>query len=374
MNKKLRSNRSRFHRRSPPGSPPGSLVVDPTAPRPVITIIAYDDKDLVEKDHVVDTLTGVPELLARFPVVWINVNGLGCAATIQKIGELFQLHPLALEDVVHVHQRPKAEQYGEILYLVARIPEIGTVRGTEQVSLFLGPKFVVTFLEDPGDCFDPVRQRLRGSVGRIRQCGAGYLAYALLDSVVDSFFPVLEEYGERLDGLEDEVFARPDEQAISRIHGLKRDLRTLRRAIWPLREEINTLARSHSSLIDAETAIYLRDCYDHTVQIVDLVETYRELCADLTDLYLSSLSNRLNEVMKVLTVIATVFMPLSFIAGVYGMNFNPSASPLNMPELNWYWGYPFALALMLAVGAVMVYFFYRLGWLGKSVRHPPPQS
>ena len=204
-------------------------------------------------------------------------------------------------------------------------------------------------------------------MGRIRKCGLPeYLAYALLDSVVDAFFPILEEYGERLDRLEDEVFAQPDERAISHIHCLKRDLRTLRRAIWPLREEINTLARSHSALIDAETGIYLRDCYDHTVQIVDLVETYRELCADLTDLYLSNLSNRLNEVMKVLTVIATVFMPVSFIAGVYGMNFNPSASPLNMPEVNWYWGYPFALGLMAAVGAAMVYFFYRLGWLKRS--------
>lgn len=370
MTQKPRSKR-RFHRRTAPGAPPGSLVVDPASPHPVIAVMAYDSQDVVEKDHVVDTLTGVAELLARFPVVWINVNGLGCATTIQRIGELFQLHPLALEDVIHVHQRPKAEQYGEVLYLVARIPEIDSTRGTEQMSLFLGPNFVVTFLEDPGDCFDPVRQRLRNSVGRIRTSGAGYLAYSLLDSVVDAFFPILEEYGERLDKLEDEVFLRPDERAISRIHALKRDLRTLRRAIWPLREEINTLARSHSSLIDAETAIYLRDCYDHTVQIVDLVETYRELCADLTDLYLSSQSNRLNEVMKLLTIIATLFMPLSFIAGIYGMNFNPAASPLNMPELNWYWGYSFAMTLMALVAAVMLYFFYRVGWLGKNNRHPP---
>ncbi len=347
-------------------------MADSTAPPPKVSVIAYDDKDFVEKD--VTDLNVIRELLGKFQVVWVNVNGLGSAATIQQIGQIFQLHPLALEDVVHVHQRPKAEQYGENLYLVARIPEIDTARGTEQVSLFLGPNFVVTFLEDPGDCFDCVRQWLRGAKGRIRKSGPGYLAYSILDSVVDAFFPILEEYGDRLDELEDEVFARPDERAISRIHALKRDLRTLRRAIWPLRDEINTLARSHSALIDAETAIYLRDCYDHTVQIVDLVETYRELCADLTDLYLSAMSNRLNEVMKILTIIATVFMPLSFIAGIYGMNFNPQASPWNMPELNWYWGYPFALALMTAVGAMMLYFFYRLGWLGKIAKRLPPQT
>ncbi len=234
---------------------------------------------------------------------------------------------------------------------------------TEQVSVFLGPKWVVTFLEDPGDAFDPVRRRLRENRGCIRASGAGYLAYALLDAVVDAYFPVVEKYGEKLDELEDEVVDRPDQGTIARAHAVKRDLRQLRRAIWPLREALNVLTRDTSGLVDDGTRVFLRDCYDHTVQIIDLVETYRELDADLTDLYLSSLSNRLNEVMKVLTVIATIFCRMTFIAGVYGMNFDTQVSPWNMPELHWPLGYLFSWGLMAASAVGMLGFFGWMGWI-----------
>ncbi len=304
--------------------------------------------------------------MGKQPVTWVNVEGLGDAATIKTIGELFHLHPLALEDVVNTHQRPKAEQYDGFLFIVARMAELHERLETEQVSMFLGSNFVVTFLEDPGDAFEPVRQHLRHARGKIRSSGACYMAYALLDAVVDAYFPIAEEYGDRLDALEDEVISQPSRATVAWAHQVKRDLRTVRRAVWPLREAINALARDQHKLISDETRVYLRDCYDHTVQIIDIIETYRELDADLTDLYLSSLSNRLNEVMKVLTIIATIFMPLSFIASVYGMNFNTTVSPYNMPELNWRYGYPFVWAVMIASAVAMYWFFRWMGWVGPG--------
>ncbi len=235
---------------------------------------------------------------------------------------------------------------------------------TEQVSLFIGRNFVLTFLEAPGDVFESVRTNLRGAVGRVRSAGAGYLTYTLIDAVVDAYFPLVEAFGERLDALEDEVIDRPNRRAIAEVHNAKHDLRTLRRAVWPLREAINALYRDASPQFDEETRIHLRDCYDHAVQIIDIVETYRELGSDLTDLYLSSLSTRMNDVMKVLTVISTLFMPLTFITGLYGMNFDPNQSRWNMPELTWAWGYPYALSLMAISSAAMLLFFRRRGWLG----------
>jgi magnesium transporter len=353
--------KARFSRRTTPGASPGVVHVDPASPRPVVHVMAFGPDELVEQQ--ISDLDSIPGFLAKWPVVWINVEGLGDAETINKLGTLFHLHPLALEDVVNVHQRPKVEPYEGYLFCVARMIELTEKLQTEQVSLFLGPKWIVTFLEDPGDAFDPVRRRLRESRGRIRSSGASYLAYALLDAVVDAYFPVVETYGERLDELEDQVVSRPDQSTIARAHQVKRDLRSLRRAIWPLREALNVLTRDDSGLVDPETRVFLRDCYDHTVQIIDLVETYRELDADLTDLYLSSLSNRLNEVMKVLTVIATIFMPMTFIAGVYGMNFYTDESPWNMPELRWRMGYPFSLALMALSALGMVGFFRWMGWI-----------
>ncbi len=357
-----RRRKLRFSRRSQPGDLPGLVQPDPESPPPVVHVIAYGPDQFVEQ-RVTDCRQ-VAELVNKAPVTWVNVEGLGDANTIRSIGDLFHLHALALEDVVNTHQRPKAEQYQGFLFIVARMAELNDRLETEQVSLFLGPNFVVTFLEDPGDAFESVRQHLRNSQGRMRSSNAGYLAYCLLDAVVDGYFPVVESYGERLDELEDEVVSSPTRATIAWAHQVKRDLRSLRRAVWPLREAINALARDPHDVIDAETRVYLRDCYDHTVQIIDIVETYRELDADLTDLYLSSLSNRLNEVMKVLTIIATIFMPLSFIASVYGMNFNTQLSPFNMPELNWYYGYPFVLVVMIVAAAGMYGFFRWMQWVG----------
>jgi magnesium transporter len=358
-----RRRKTRFSRRSKPGDLPGLVQPDPEAPPPIVHVIAYGPDQFVEQ-RVTDC-TQVQKLINKAPVTWVNVEGLGNANTIRSIGELFHLHPLALEDVANTHQRPKAEPYQNCLFIVARMTQLNERLETEQISLFLGPNFVITFLEDPGDAFDPVRLHLRNSQGRLRCSGAGYLAYALLDAVVDGYFPVVEEYGERLDALEDEVVSDPSRSTIAWAHQVKRDLRTLRRAIWPLRETLNALARDQHELIDNETRVYLRDCYDHTVQIIDIVETYRELDADLTDLYLSSLSNRLNEVMKVLTIIATIFMPLSFIASVYGMNFN-TASPYNMPELNWRFGYVYVWLLMILSAVGMYVFFRWMRWVGPG--------
>lgn len=360
----IRKRRLPVRRPTIPGAAPGRVDAPPGSPPPVIEVIAYDAHEHTQR-HLTD-LNEIEGLLAKWPVTWINVAGLGDAAIIQQLGRIFRLHPLSLEDVVHLHQRAKVEPYAEFTYFVARMARLDRFPETEQFSLFLGRNFVLTFLEDPGDCFDSVRERLRSENSHSRPSGPGYLAYALIDAVVDAYFPLIEHFGERLDRLEDRVVARPVRRSIAEIHEAKHELRTLRRAVWPLREAVNSLVRDPSELLDDETRVHLRDCYDHVVQIIDLVETYRELCADMSDLYLSSLSNRMNEVMKVLTVIATLFMPLSFITGVYGMNFHTERSPWNMPELSWRYGYPFALSLMAAVALAMLWFFHRRGWLGTE--------
>jgi magnesium transporter len=228
----------------------------------------------------------------------------------------------------------------------------------------LGPYYLLTIQEEPEfDTFQSVRNRIRFDKGLIRRHGADYLAYALLDTIIDGFFPVLEDYGERLEALEDEVIARPTRGTIAEIYRLRRELLALRRAIWPQRDAINTLIRDESALISPEVRVYLKDCYDHALQVMDMVESYREVVSSMVDVYMSSVSNRMNEVMRLLTVISSIFIPLTFIAGVYGMNFNPERSPLNMPELNWYWGYPVVLVVMGAIAIVMVIFFWRKGWL-----------
>jgi magnesium transporter len=357
-----RKHRHAFRRQSSPGAPPGTVAVDPAAAQPVMDCLAFDDQRLVETR--LQRPEQALEYMGHWPVTWVNVCGLGDAEVLQGLGRAFGLHPLALEDVVNVHQRAKVEQYGAHLFIVARMPRDGGRLDTEQVSLFLGRDFVLTFIEDPGDCFDAVRSRLRHDRGRIREFGPDHLAYALLDAVVDAYFPVLERYGELLDHLEEEALTRRGRGTIARIHAVKTDLLALRRAVWPHRELFNALVRDPNPLITAETRVYFRDCYDHAVQMIDLLELYRELGSDLRDLYLTSVSNRMNEVMKVLTVITTIFMPLTLITGIYGMNFDTAASPWNMPELGWRFGYPIVLATMAAVTAGMLFVFRRQGWLG----------
>lgn len=354
-----------FRRRSAPGAPPGQVVAISGATRPIIHVLAYDHARLVEKTFTdvaqLDTLEG------PLAVTWIHVVGIDHGETIRALGARYGLHPLAMEDVVHPHQRPKLEPYDRLLFIVARMVMLEEQLESEQVSLFVGSEFVLTFIEDPGDVFDPVRNRLRTHSGQIREASAGYLAYALLDALIDAHFPVLEALGERLEALEDEIVLRPEPAMIPRMHALKRDLRALRREMWPLREVCSLLSREHWEQIDAETRVYLRDCYDHTVQILDLVETYRELGADLTDLYLSSQGHRMNEIMKVLTIIATLFMPLSFIVGVYGMNFD-SSLPGNMPELHWPYAYVGVWIVILIVTLGMLGYFFRKGWIGQRFR------
>jgi magnesium transporter len=265
--------------------------------------------------------------------------------------------------VLSVPQRPKVEEYEDHLFMITRMISFNGTLESEQVSLFLGRNYLITFQERPGDCFDPVRDRIRKSRGIIRKQGADYLAYALMDTLIDGYFPVLEAMGEGIEALEDEVMENPSQNTLQRIHEVKRSLLDLRRTAWPQREAISTLVREEMSLIRESTRTYLRDGYDHIIQVMDVVETYRELASGLMDVYLSSLSNRMNEVMKTLTIVATIFIPLTFVAGIYGMNFNPERSPWNMPELNWAWGYPTVWLVMIVVVFVMLVFFRRKEWL-----------
>jgi magnesium transporter len=353
-----------FRRRTEPGERPGTVVSTPDAAPPRIHVIGYGPNEIFEKD--VETAEQAAELVGKLPVTWINVDGLGDAEVIKGLGRLFNLHPLALEDVVHVHQRAKVENYDDVLFIVARMASIGERLETEQISIFLGKNFVFTFQEElPGDCLGSVRARLRANHGRTRKCGPDHLAYSLLDATIDGYFPVLEEFGNRLAVLDDDIAANPRPEVVARIHQLRNDLLLVRKSVWPHRDAVNELIREPHPFITDETRLYLRDCYDHTVQIMDVVETYRELCSDLRDYYLSVIGQRTNEIMKVLTIISTIFIPLSFIASVYGMNFDASRSPWNMPELRWFYGYPFALGLMAFVAGGLVTFVWRRGWLGK---------
>ncbi|TWT71486.1 magnesium/cobalt transporter CorA [Crateriforma conspicua] len=304
-------------------------------------------------------------------VTWVDVCGLGDADVIATIGKAFDLHPLALEDVVNTHQRPKLEMYGDSLFFVASaMPKHGPDQedlsfDSHQIAMFLGRTFVVTFREPETNGIEGIRKRLKASRGRIRQANADYLLYALIDATVDSYFPVLEEHGERLDALDESISENPQEEVIRQIHDLRSQLLTIRRSVWPLREAINSLIRDSDDLVSDETDLYLRDSYDHTVQIIDVIETDRELCSDLRDFYLTTISNRMNQVMKFLTIIATLFIPLTFVTGLYGMNFNTQASDLNMPELNWPLGYPMVLLVLASTSIGLLLFFRKKGWLSN---------
>ena len=279
----------------------------------------------------------------------------------KQLGERFGLHPLVVEDILNTDQRPKLEDYGEYLFVVLKSLYHSKIESDEpeieQISLVLGPNYVLSFQERAGDEFEPVRERIRSDKGRVRKMGADYLAYSLIDLIVDTYFIVLEKLGERMEILEEELVLNPTTETLQAIHQLKREMVFLRKSTWPLREVIGALERGESPLIQDSTSIYLRDVYDHTIQVIDAVETYRDILSGMLDIYLSSISNRMNEVMKVLTIIATVFIPLTFIAGVYGMNFQ------HMPELAWPWAYPLVWAVMITIAAVMVVYFQRKRWL-----------
>jgi magnesium transporter len=340
-------------------SPPGTLTVSPDAEKSSLTLISYGPDHF--EQHPIERPDDVLPCLHQQKVTWLNVDGVGDAAAIRRIGEIFGLHRLALEDVVHVNQRPKVDDFESHLYIVARMIDRSNGQlGTEQLSMFLGKDFVLTFQERPGDCLDAIRLRAKEKRGRIRDVGADYLAYAILDAVVDEYFPVIELEGDRLEELETEVLERPRPGTATRVHKIKRDLLILRRAIWPLREAVNALQRGTTPLVTNDTRIYLRDCYDHAIQILDLIEIYRELCTGVLEMYMTSISHHMNEIMKVLTIISTIFIPLTFIVGLYGMNFH------HMPELDEWWGYPAVLAVMAVVAGAMILYFRNKGWLFKA--------
>lgn len=353
-----------------PGSLPGTLSIKSDASPPTIVLIDYNQADAIRKQ--VATPEDCAPYLDTESVSWIEVLGLGSENILQRLGQVFKLHPLILEDVVNVPQRSKVEDYEEQLVIIAQMVmpnESAAGFYSEQVSFILGKHYLLTLQEEPEhDCFEPVRMRIRNKKGIIRSSGADYLAYTLIDAIIDGFFPVLEAYGEQIEDLEEEVVANPTRQTLQKIYQVRRELLALRRAIWPQRDAINCLIRDGSELISDDVRVYLRDCYDHAVQVIDMVEIYRELASGLMDFYLSAVGNRMNEVMKLLTVISTIFIPLTFVAGVYGMNFNIEVSPLNMPELNWYWGYLLSWAAMAAIASGLVFFFWRRGWFENFSR------
>jgi len=342
------------------GLPPGTLVFvgERKVEKAKISIIDYEETRLEEKETV--TIEECFPFKDTPTVTWINIDGIHDVENIQKIGKQFELHPLILEDIMNTDQRPKTEDFGHYMYIVLKMlyydKKVNETQ-VEQASLILGENFVISFQEREGDIFEPIRERVRKGKGRIRKMGADYLAYALMDAVVDNYFLILERHGELLEELEDRVVMDPRPETMREIHQLKREMIFLRRSVWPLREVINSLERGESSLIHKTSRVYLRDVYDHTIQVIDTVETYRDMLSGMHDTYLSSISNRMNEVMKVLTIIATIFIPLTFIAGIYGMNFD------FMPELKWRWAYFSVWGVIVAVTVLMVFYFKRKKWL-----------
>jgi magnesium transporter len=349
----------------PPGTTPGSLRPHPQrAELPCrMRRVRYDqDRVEVEDDHDCIASDAGPATDGR--LTWLHAQGHPSGEQLARIGEGFRLHALALEDVHNTGQRPKVEEYDGQVFIVLALPRFddGEVF-IHQVSFFLAAGFVLSFCDGPDDPFEPVLKRLRQSIGKLRGRGSDYLLYALLDAVIDQGFPVLESFGLELEEIEERIVASPGRHTLSRIHAVKRELILLRRMLWPQREVLNALTHQERELVSDDTLVYLRDCYDHTIQIMDLLETYRDMSVSLLDIHLSSVSNRLNEIMRVLTVIATIFIPLTFIVGVYGMNFSNPASPWAMPELHWYYGYPLLWLLMIGIAVGMLAFFRSRRWL-----------
>jgi len=323
-----------------------------------LSVIKYDGANFEEK--TVGKVEEAFKLRSKSSVVWLNIDGVHQPEIIEQIGKSFGLHPLVAEDIASTGQRPKMEDFDDYIFVVVRMFRFDGEEGetkSEQISIILGADFVISFQEREGDVFDAIRERLRNNKGKIRKMGADYLVYALIDAIVDNYFMILEKLGEAVEDIEDRLITNPTSETLQTIHDLKREMIFLRKSVWPLREVINRMERSESPLINKSTFIYLRDVYDHTIQIMDAVDTFRDMLSGMLDIYLSSVSNRMNEVMKVLTVIATIFIPLTFVAGIYGMNFR------YMPELDLTWSYPAVLVLMLVVALLMVVYFRRKKWI-----------
>jgi magnesium transporter len=358
-----------FRRRRPPvGSRPGTLVVAEDAPPPVIRVIVFSPEGVEE--HADVRAGNVRDYLREGWTCWVDVTGLGDADVLHQLASAFSLHPLVTSDVVNVPQRPKTEDYEDQQLIVTRMIQLGAPGsvGIEQVSLILGRGFLLTFQEREGDVLDPVRTRIREGKGPIRRAGPDYLAYAIVDAVVDAYYPVLETLGDYLEELEDLTLTAASPETLRKLTEVKSTLLLVRRSVWPQREALNSLVRDESPLITEATRVYLRDTYDHCVQMAEVIESYRELASGLMNTYLSVVSNRMNEIMKVLTIMASIFIPLTFLAGIYGMNFE------FMPELHVRWAYPSLLVLMGVSVVGMIVYFWRKGWIGSSACKPKDDS
>ena len=369
--KKVQRKRKRaaLRRRRPQthGLAPGTITAVPGGSPAVIRVISYDANRVEERS--IDRISELSSLRQRETgVSWINIDGIGDPDTLSQLGQIFSLHVLALEDVVNLHQRPKFEDYGQTTFIVLRMPSLRPHLDLEQVSVFVRDNLVITIQERPGDCFDALRERIRNAKGRVRNRGGAYLAYSVLDAIVETFYPVVESYSDQLEDIESRVLASETESVVAEIHAVRHDLRVLRRTIGPTRDVLSAMTRVDKSESDGDTHVFLRDCHDHVVQLMEALDTNRELASSLMDMHLSNVSMRMNEVMKVLTIIATIFMPLGFIAAVYGMNFDGALSPWNMPELRWRYGYPVVLGAMGLTAFGLGWFFRSKGWLGKAER------
>jgi len=350
-----------FH---PPGTPPGTLVSDEdaTSESYKIQLIDYNSNELVEIESA--STEDCQQYLQKGNVTWIHVEGTLQAETLKNIGNVFGLHPLALEDVLNKGQRPKIEEFDDSLFIIMSIPSKKDNNVViEQISIFLGQNFLISFHVSEQSAFDLIRNRLRKKTGRIRHNKEDYLLYSILDLVIDQGYPMLEDFGEQMEIIEEALInTRPKQSTLAEIHLIRRELLLLRRSLWPQRDVLGNLIRNESSLIHEGTQVYLRDCYDHTIQILDILENFREMSSSLVDVYLSSASHRLSEIMRILTMISTIFIPLTFVVGLYGMNFNHSNSPWAMPELTWYYGYPMAWGIMAAIVIGMIIYFKRKNW------------
>jgi len=343
------------------GLPPGTLIHigDKKTENVEITLINYDEAQYQERE--------IKKIEECFPfgdkpvVTWLNINGVHDVEIMEKIGEYVGLHPLLLEDIMNTDQRPKIEDFGDYIFITLKMlyccNEKKNEIEIEQVSLILGLNFVISFQERKGDVFNSIRERIKRGKGKMRKSGADYLAYTLIDAIVDNYFVILEGTGEKIEEMEEKLIVNPTPNTLQGIHNLKRDMIFLRKSVWPLREVVSGLERTESSLIEESTGIYLRDVYDHSIQVIDTIETFRDMISGMLDIYLSSISNKMNEVMKLLTIIATIFIPLTFIAGVYGMNF------VYMPELQLRWGYFATLFIMAVVTIIMLIYFRKKKWL-----------
>jgi magnesium transporter len=340
------------------GAPPGTLVYygEDRTDKVKISLLEYNENTFIEEDFY-----DFDECLAHVRpgmVKWINVDGIHDIQLIEKIGKQFDIHPLTLEDIVNTHQRPKFEDYDNYVVCIMKMIYYDAEVRSEQLTVVILDGLVISFQEVyGGDAFDLIRSRIRQGKGRIRKMGADYLGYALVDAVVDCYFGILEKIGDRIELLEEELMAEPSKETLQQLHAMKREMIFVRKAVWPMREMINNIERSETELIKPSTDVYLRDVHDHTIRVIDTVETYRDLLSGMMDIYLSSVSNKMNEVMKVLTIITTIFVPVTFIAGVYGMNFD------YMPELHSKWGYPVTWAVMLTIIISLMIYFRKKKWL-----------